>query len=577
MLIEDDEGLWPLYSKSLKNLNVVLTKVATAAQAYKMLQSQKFDLALVDYHLPDATGISIVERYGHMLACVLVTAMGDENLVLEAIQKGAKDYVVKDASCHFLKLLPGVVSKAIEQTKLQLELNATRNRMRIVFDQTYDLMLVTDRDFSILDISKNAATRYGAFFLDHGYQLDKWVEQETLLRLFEKQPATEDIELSMGNRTVCFKLCCRSLHDKELLFIFHDMADVIEAKKAKKVIATINQEKADLIIQNRLLANRNNIETSSILGFTKNVLALRKTITNVADTNASILIIGETGTGKELVANEIHLQSQRKQSVLIKLNCASIPENLVESELFGHERGAFTGAIKDRKGKFEQADGGTLFLDEIAEISLAVQAKLLRVLQEGSFETVGGSTVIEVDVRIIAATNRNLAAMVKQGKFRADLFYRLNVIPINVPPLRNRANDIILLANHFIDRYCSINHREKPILQDEHLNYLLQHDWPGNIRELQNSMERLVVLGQFQGANFTELEKPSAEPDLDFDGGVLLSMKDIETKHLTEVLTHCRWQVSGDNGAAKILELNPNTLRFRMQKLGISKIRKKQQ
>jgi DNA-binding NtrC family response regulator len=573
LLIEDDESLWPLYSKSLKNLNADLTKVATASEASKILQSQKFDLALVDYHLPDATGISIVERYGQGLACVLVTAMGDESLVLEAMRQGAKDYVVKDASCHFLKLLPGVVSKAIEQTKLQLELDATRKRMRIVFDQASDLMIVTAFDFSILDVSKIAAKRYGAFFLELGYRLDNWIKQEILTNLV-KQQVEKDLDVTVGDRIVSFKLFCRSLLDGEILFIFQDMTDAIGAKKAERVIATISQEKADLMVQNRLLANRNNIETSSILGFTKNVLALRKTITNVADTNASILILGETGTGKELVANEIHFQSQRRQSELIKLNCASIPENLVESELFGHIRGAFTGAIKDRKGKFEQANGGTLFLDEIGEISLAVQAKLLRVLQEGSFEAVGGSSVIEVDVRIIAATNRNLAGMVKQGKFRADLFYRLNVIPINVPPLRKRGNDIILLANHFIDRYCSLYGREKPILQDEYLDYLLQHSWPGNIRELQNSMERLVVLGQFQGANFTELEKPTSEVDSNSGRGSLLSMKDIEIKHLTEVLTHCRWQVSGENGAAKILELNPNTLRFRMQKLGISKARK---
>ncbi len=571
LIIEDDQGLWPLYSSALSDYHLEIDYAATANQANSKLLHASFDLALVDYQLPDGTGICIVERFHEKVACVLVTAMGDEKLVVEAMHKGAKDYVVKDASGAFFKLLPGVIAKSIAQSKLQRELNDTRERIRTVFDSASDLMIVTSKDLSILELSKNAALMYAAHFLQRGYALNHWVDKSKLMALLLGELEDVSLELTIGARQIPFKICCRPLIKNEYLFIFQNISDALEIKRAEKVIATISKEKTDLMVQNRVLASRSNIETSSIIGFTKSMLALKKTITNVADTNANILVVGETGTGKELVANEIHCQSQRNLNPLIKLNCASIPENLVESELFGHVKGAFTGAIRDHKGKFQQADSGTLFLDEIGELSLSVQAKLLRVLQEGSFEAVGGNKNINVDVRIIAATNRNLASMVKQGKFRADLFYRLNVIPITVPPLRSRSDDIVLLANHFIDRYCSLYMREKPVLLDEHLNFLREHNWPGNIRELQNTMERFVVLGQLDSEQYSEFEKNATDSATEEGSSQLRTLESVERQHLLQVLSHCRWRISGDNGAAKILGLNPSTLRFRMKKLGINK------
>ena len=232
---------------------------------------------------------------------------------------------------------------------------------------------------------------------------------------------------------------------------------------------------------------------------------------------------------------------------------------------------AFTGAVKDHKGKFEQAHEGTLFLDEIAELSLPIQAKLLRVLQEGKFEPVGASELIDVDVRIVAATNRNLASMVKNGSFRADLFYRLNVIPLTVPPLRKRKEDIPLLASHFIDKFCKLYGREKPLLTDAINTFLMEHEWKGNIRELQNTMERFVVLGHLHDDAFDHLERNKSDHPDAAEQDLLVSLEEVERDHLIKVLTHCRWRVSGKHGAAAILKLNPSTLRFRMQKLGISK------
>jgi DNA-binding NtrC family response regulator len=574
LLIEDDEGLWPLYSASLKKINVDLTSVGTASAADEMLKTVQFDLALVDYQLPDATGIDVVERYRDKLACVLVTAMGDESLVVEAMQKGGKDYVVKDVGCRFLELLPGVVSKAIQQTKLQAELVDAQKRMRTVFDSATDLMIVTDNDFVILDVGKNAARKYGVYFLQKGVELERLLDREQIIQATGENIQGPYVEILINNQLTPFQLFHRHLSEQEQLFVFQNKSDAQKVKKAEKVIDTINREKNDLIAQNRVLAANSNLETSSIIGFNDSILKLKRTVANVADTDANVLILGETGTGKELVANEIHCQSARKHMPMIKLNCASIPENLVESELFGHVKGAFTGAVRDHVGKFEQADGGSLFLDEIGELNLAVQAKLLRVLQEGAFEALGGSKVIHSDVRIIAATNRDLESMVQRGSFRADLFYRLNVIPIIVPPLRDRADDIILLANHFIERFGSLYARGSIKLEKEHINYLRHHDWPGNIRELQNAIERLVILGRFQTEKFVDIETVSESGEAESRSTtdeVLIALSEIEKQHIIRVLEYCHWRVSGDNGAAKILELNPSTLRFRMQKLGITK------
>ena len=217
-------------------------------------------------------------------------------------------------------------------------------------------------------------------------------------------------------------------------------------------------------------------------------------IEQVASSNTTVLIRGESGVGKELVARALHEQSQRKQKTFVKFNCAALPESIIESELFGHERGAFTGAIAMRKGRFEMADHGTIFLDEIGDVSPATQVKLLRVLQEKEFERVGGATPIKCDVRIITATSRNLEEMIEQGKFRSDLYYRLNVFPIYVPPLRERKADLLLLADHFVEKFSAVNGKKVRRITTAAIDLLVSYHWPGNVRELENCMERAVLL-----------------------------------------------------------------------------------
>jgi formate hydrogenlyase transcriptional activator len=291
-------------------------------------------------------------------------------------------------------------------------------------------------------------------------------------------------------------------------------------------------------------------------------------VERVAPTDSTVLLQGETGTGKELIARAIHNISSRCGRPYIKLNCAAIPFDLLESELFGHEKGAFTGAIAQKIGRFELADKGTLLLDEVGDIPLALQPKLLRVLQEQEFERLGSARTHQVDVRLVAATNRDLANMVKQGKFRSDLYYRLNVFPILLPPLRERREDIPALVAHFVEIYGRQMGKQIEHIPPESMSAISSHYWPGNIRELQNFIERSVIL-----SDGTVLRPPLAElrhcPGTDAPGAITL--EEAERNHIRKTLETTRWVVAGPSGAAARLGIPRSSLYFRMQKLGISR------
>ena len=299
--------------------------------------------------------------------------------------------------------------------------------------------------------------------------------------------------------------------------------------------------------------------------------AMRKvleSVERVAGTDSTVLVTGETGTGKELIARAIHKHSERKGELLVTVNCAALPSGLIESELFGHEKGAFTGALSRKIGRFEMADRGTIFLDEIGDLPMELQAKLLRVLQEGEFERVGGAETFKVDVRVIAATNHDLQKAMEEQRFRADLYYRLNVFPICIPPLREHRDDIPLLVTHFAMKYATKMGKKIETIPKATMNALVAYAWPGNVRELQNIIERAVILSQ--GAHLTLgdwLPKPSASPS----GTRVLSLDELERQHITDVLEMTGWRVSGDNGAASILDIKPTTLEARMKKLGIKR------
>ena len=305
-----------------------------------------------------------------------------------------------------------------------------------------------------------------------------------------------------------------------------------------------------------------------IIGNSAALESVLEQVERVAPTDSTVLIQGETGTGKELIARAIHNISSRCGRPYVKLNCAAIPFDLLESELFGHEKGAFTGAIAQKVGRFELADKGTLFLDEVGDIPLGLQPKLLRVLQEQEFERLGSPRTHQVDVRLVAATNRDLADMVKRNEFRSDLYYRLNVFPVLLPPLRARRADIPVLVAHFVEIFSRRMCKQIEHISPETMSALSSYQWPGNIRELQNLIERSVILtsGNVLQPPLAGLKGAAEDKSLG-----AITLKDAERDHILKTLEHTRWVVAGPNGAAARLGIKRSTLYFRMQKLGISR------
>jgi transcriptional regulator with GAF, ATPase, and Fis domain len=373
---------------------------------------------------------------------------------------------------------------------------------------------------------------------------------------------------------------CEVLGDEDFdwLRVFADYAAVSIANA--RAIEEIEYLQARLEEENNYLREEvtEALGASDIVGSSAGLAKVLQQIQLVAPTDATALVTGESGTGKELVARAIHDNSPRKGRALIKVNCGAVPESLFESEFFGHVKGAFTGAIKDKPGRFELADGGTIFLDEIGEIPLPLQSKLLRVLQEGELERIGEARTRKVDVRLVAATNRNLLEEVEAGRFRQDLFYRLSVFPIEIPPLRERREDIEPLVMHFVKQSARRMNRPSPRVTQATMQRFLAHDWPGNVRELQNSIERAVILSQggpirFEGPA-TGAGEPTAVVGASERSGALLTRGELKQRERESIVTALResgGKIFGVGGAAELLEMKPTTLASRIKKLGIDK------
>jgi len=363
--------------------------------------------------------------------------------------------------------------------------------------------------------------------------------------------------------------------------VFRDISDRRELERQREAAFEEIKHLKDQLEQERdYLRDEINITVNfgEIIGES---LALRRTLEKVeavARTSANVLILGESGVGKEMIARAIHSKSDRADKPLIKVNCASIPKDLFESEFFGHVRGAFTGAHKDRIGRLQLAAGGTLFLDEVGEIPIDLQSKLLRVLQEHEFEKVGDDKTIKVDIRVVAATNRDLESAVADGLFRQDLYYRLSVFPVELPPLRDRMDDIVPLAAHFLQEICANLGRDLLPLSKQHASALMRHDWPGNVRELKNVLERSVILSR---GNRLRLDlamtgsRRSSVPEAPAAAGLPAFLTEDEFRkkekeNIIAVLSSAKWQVWGEDGAAAMLGVKPSTLAYRMKTFGIS-------
>jgi two-component system response regulator HydG len=421
---------------------------------------------------------------------------------------------------------------------------------------------------------------------------------ESALGLFEKEkPDLVLIDIRLRGRKTGIDLA-RVFHEKKAAFIFlsanSNKETLLAAKKTEPYGFLVKpfREKDVLVMldvavylhEQRSKAYQapakkqsgispDNFHFAGIIGESQKLKDVLRHVQSVAATDTSVLILGESGTGKEKIVDSIHENSSRRAKPLIKVNCGTLTPTLIESELFGHERGAFTGATERRTGKFELADEGTIFLDEIGELPLDLQVKLLRVLQEKEVERIGGSVTKKVNVRVVAATNRNLEKEVAEGRFRMDLFYRLNVYPVIVPPLRERKEDIPLLARYFAARFGEINYKEIKPITDKVIAPLLRYHWPGNIRELENIIERSVILSD--GKSIKEIVLPEKKESIDrvLPGyqDRLLTMEESETRLILEAIKSCSGKLSGPNGAAVLLNIPYSTLTSKIQKLGIKK------
>ncbi len=405
-----------------------------------------------------------------------------------------------------------------------------------------------------------------------------WAEREGIIG-FGGQPLIYHGEvLGVLGAFVRASFCGEALHS--LRMVADHVAAAIANARAFEENARLRKQ---LELENEYLRDElNDVQAfGEILGVSAAIRGVEEEIGQVAPTDATVLILGESGTGKELVAREIHQRSDRSAQPMIRVNCASVPVELYESEFFGHVKGAYTGAVKDRVGRFAAADGGTLFLDEVGEIPIGLQSKLLRVLQEGQYERVGDDRTRSVDVRVVAATNRDLASEVKEGRFREDLFYRLNVFPIVVPPLRERREDIPLLAEHFVERAAQKLKRSAR-LSGANVAELQRYDWPGNVRELQNVLERALITVKAGKLRFhlpeSELAaSPTATLAAPTAGGeaseVLTDaeIREIERSNLLAALDQADWKIYGTGGAAELLGLKPTTVSSRIQRLGLER------
>jgi DNA-binding NtrC family response regulator len=379
-----------------------------------------------------------------------------------------------------------------------------------------------------------------------------------------------DMELLVKAINECgiYQYLTKPWNEKQMRYVLDSAFEMYQLRKDKRaLIEDLEQANEKLQDQNYYLKEeiRLDHDFNNIITQSKKYKRILRKVEKVANTKSSVLITGESGTGKELLARAIHNISNRSKQPMIKINCAALPTDLIESELFGHEKGAFTGSVGARKGRFELAHGGTLFLDEIGEMPIALQSKLLRVIQEGEFERLGSEKTIQVDVRLIAATNKILEEEIDKGQFREDLYYRLSVFPIHIPALRERKEDIPLLVKFFLKKYESIIGKTIKQVSTKVIEKLMLYNWPGNIRELENVVERSMIISQGNGLDIGDwmgVKVGSKRTEVQ-------SLEEVERLHIIKALETTNWKVSGKNGAAELLKINPKTLFSRIKKLGI--------
>ena len=441
-----------------------------------------------------------------------------------------------------------------------------------VFNKQDELVLWNKNLELLLGYSPEELYRKNAY--DFMEESVKNLNIEAINKLFrdkEEQSLEQNILTKSGKKIPVIDTANYALIDGEeyLVGMAIDISKLKDAEeKLRSVIAELQELKDQLQSENIYL--RKEIESrhgfEKIIGDSEPLTHSLFRVEQVAEADTTVLLEGETGTGKELFAHAIHKRSKRKDKPFVKVNCASLPASLIESELFGHEKGAFTGAIQKQIGRFELAHQGTIFLDEIGELPLDLQSKLLHVLQSGEFERIGSPKTIKVNVRVIAATNRNLENQIRKKQFRKDLYYRLNVYPITIAPLRDRISDIPLLAEHFVKQFNRQMDKNIKKIPGKTIKQLQKYSWPGNVRELENIIERAVIISHGSSLSVEPILEPRFE-----ETDKLLPLAEYERRYIIKVLEKTYWRVEGPEGAARILDMHPETLRSRMRKLDIKR------
>jgi len=514
----------------------------------------------------------------------IIPVMFRESIIAELYLADEKGNMFPPGVVDFLEKVSIQIGIAIQNSRLYAELDASKKKLSALFDSAPIGILELDTKGRIVQINSRGAKLLGysspRLLLEHDIKIgDLRVDQEAWERFIEavdkhKGSLDQRLDFQIGRDTLTLEFSLGTVKDAGgnitgYRGAFRDITDSIRLEAERLDKARTEALKNRYLRETQLLKEelKSQHPFEEMIGSSPTILSVKKAIEKVAPTDTTVLIKGETGTGKELVARYIHELSARRERVLVKVNCAALSEGLITSELFGHEKGAFTGAIQRRIGRFEYADGATIFLDEIGDLPMETQAMLLRVLQDGEFERVGSSKTISVDIRLIVATNRDLKLQVEEKKFRQDLFYRLNVFPIEIPPLRERKEDIPLLTAYFVDVFSRKLGKKVNRVPNDVLQLFLDYSWPGNVRELQNIIEHSLVISsgetlEVPRAYFEQTAAPAQESGF-------RSLQDYERQYIEEVLLYTQGVIYGSKGAARILGLKPSTLQSRMKKLGI--------
>ncbi len=573
------------------HLEIVFTGSDVLSALQSAEESTQYDVLLMNVSLPEPNGLEVLKELRLVLkqdlASVLICRPGEEEIARQGLKLGASNYVVK--SPGYFQGLPTQIEEAHGRVDLQrreIALQASEARNRALLTAIPDVMFLLTRDGVYLDYHAKSLDQ---LLLPPEQFLGKNVTEvmpPELAREFHKyfeqasdKPSYLEYELSMADGKHVYEasiVACEG--DDKLLSIVRDITERKLAEESlKSALLEVQQLKDRLHEENIYLQEeiRGAGNFGEIIGNSQPLKRVLRQAQQVAPLNTTVLLLGETGTGKELLAHAIHNLSPRHKHPLVKVNCAALPAPLIESELFGHEKGAFTGADAQRLGRFAIANGGSIFLDEVGELPLDLQSKLLRVLEEGEFELVGSSRTVTVDVRVIAATNRNLSEAAAKGTFRSDLYYRLNTFPILMPPLRERRDDIPLLVTHLVNQISMKLGKRIESIPQSTIKSLQDYDWPGNVRELRNVVERAVIVTQGSKLQLTDEPQPSIErldtdPDLEIQGETL---EQSEHRIILRTLKKVHWRVEGVGGAAELLNVHASTLRSRMRKLGITRPR----